>query len=1158
MRVEKIEINGFKSFADRTVFTLHPGVTCIVGPNGCGKSNIVDSFKWVLGEQSAKSLRGEKMEEVIFAGSQTKKPKGMAEVALHVSGIDDSGNGDATLTTVTRRLYRSGDSDYMLNKSVCRLKDIKDLFLDTGLEMKSYSIFEQDRIAAIINARPEDRRFLIEEVAGVVKYKVRRHEANLKLESSRQNLQRINDIVAEIKRQINSLDRQVRKAERYKRLMAELKDVELRIAKGEFDSLKASLEGIVSEHSILKEKETSLRAELSKTEVELEALRLAMAEKEKRLNETLSVFQSVEKDVSELERDVAVLRTEIENLEGYLPRLSARYDDAGERLKSLNERADGIHSIEEGLSAELDGLKEALGNKNASLKEDEDAISVKETLIEAKRKDSFGISEGLSLFRNELHTINVALDTLKRRQENILKESEDSSKSLDETDSALKGTGSSVVSKTQQLGELSEEKEIIKKQITGLEEKLEATKKDMGALREALASDISRLDALSEIVYDRTAEDMLSGLRKAASMPDVINVPKEYEKAIEAALREMVNCLIVEGTEDALLAVRNLRGSDIGRTAFMPKDTRPKYKDKELPQGVIGRASELLHIEGGFETVVKNLLYDVVIVEDLSSAVGLKDSHDFLFVTLEGETIEPSGAFIGGRAKGVLMRKRQTREIASEIEEKKIRIKDMEDAIENTAVLLGEKKETLGSVETKAIEIEKEISLLKATLERYNEEIQRTGRKLSFLKIETEEIEREKESALRETAKKEDDIKRAEEEKTKFDEEAAALSEELSNGKTLLEKQRSDAFDLRLSINSAKERMDALASELESTLVLSEELRDKRRLIEKESEETKAKIAERRKETENKEEGLGALVVKADAMKMEISRQKEQMGKESEDVYIKERSIRSLRSLMEPLMHSLNALDVKRAEHRLQMENIGENIKVNHDLDIEAVEAGQYSPEDMDVRSELRRKIQELGPVSLGTIEEYEELKQRSDFLTKQRDDLVKSIAELEEAITRINSTTRKKLREAYDGLKVKFSEMFVALFGGGRAELILTDEGNILETGIDIIAQPPGKKQQNINLLSGGEKVLTALSLLFAGFLIKPTPLCILDEADAALDESNTEKFSQTLKTLSKDIQFIVVTHNKVTMESADYIYGITMEEPGVSKVISIEMQPA
>jgi chromosome segregation protein len=1158
MRVEKLELIGFKSFGDRTVFNLHPGITCIVGPNGCGKSNVVDSFKWVLGEQSAKSLRGGKMEEVIFAGSQNKKPRGMSDVTLTISGLGAGGNGKETLTTVTRRLYRSGDSDYLLNKNSCRLRDVRDIFLDTGLEVKSYSIMEQDRISAILGAKPEERRFLIEEVAGVVKYKVRRNEAISKLDSSRNNLQRITDITAEIRRQINSLDRQVKKAERFKRLSEELRGIELNVAKRDFTDLSARLNEVLKQHTSLKEEDALIRAELSQAETDIEARRIRVVDREKILEAHRQELQAIEREMAEAERQAAVSRTERENLKEYSLKLQTQEAENFKKQQDAERRKQEIAESIRILQAEIEELKAKVDEKAKTLGTAEEEIYGKEQLLESKRKEDLMASESLADLRNELNKHNAAVENLQRGEEGLAKESEELNASLESSTAQLKDIEFTMRSKNNETVAMKDKRDSMGSELETLRARLEQLRTDLAREREALASASSRLESLREMAVSESSEDALKeDIRLLSAISDALEVEEKYERAVEAGLKDVINGFVVSSLDDVKQAVRAVKEKDIERTAFMAMDSGDRSLLSEIPEGALSRASDLVRAKDEFALVVRRLLGNVVVVADLDAALALKDIGSTV-VTLEGETVEPTGAVTAGRSRGILPLKRQIRELEEEVEHKKTRVGKLEndkaEALEN----LQQKENELKELKDQIVESEKELSLLRAGAERLGEEIERTRKKLAALRLEQEETTRERNSLNGLIEEKQKEVNLAVEQKMSIEAAMSELQKDISSKRTLLEDKRNESVNARLSLNSGTERLTAFRGEETSTANLLGELNEKGIFIRNEQGQTAQRIKEQEEVAAVKEETLKGLAVKAQEISARISEKGDAIAGESEELMGRERELKAMRAKIDGVAQELSELDVKRTEHGVRVENLVENIKNAYHVDLESFEAEHITEEDEERLPELKEKIEKLGPVSLGSIDEYEELKERYDFLTKQQEDLRLSIAELEEAIKRINSTTRKRLREAYDALKVKFSEVFKTLFGGGQAELVLTDEQNILETGIDVVAQPPGKKLRNISLLSGGEKSLTALALLFSSFLIKPTPLCILDEADAALDEANTYKFAQMLKDLAKDIQFIVITHNRVTMESADYLYGVTMEEPGISKVISLEMTEA
>ena len=1189
MRIDRLELIGFKSFAEKTTFNFHPGITCIVGPNGCGKSNIVDAFRWVLGEQSAKSLRGERMEEVVFNGSVAKKPKGMADVTMIISGVNgnnphspplanggeggllnENGESSPDITYVTRRLYRSGDSEYILNKNQCRLKDVKDLFLDTGLEVRSYSILEQDRIAEILNSKPQDRRFLIEEVAGVMKYNVRKKEAQAKLESSRTNLQRINDIIIEVKKQINLIDRLAKKAERYKRLSSEMRNIELKISKRDYQTMKESFEGILSEYNTLREDEALKRADFARIENQTEAKRLELFEKEKVLEQIQIKFQNLEKEIAELEKSKAVAKTERDNYKEYLTKLNQQEEEFDVKEAELLIKQKELEKTEADLLSEIEKQKELLRDKTDFARFMEEELTENEELLEGERHEIFRMSEELSNLRNDQSRLQSSFENLNHRETSAVKDTENLKTILAEIDSSLKDLEANLLEKNNNLLLLNEKKGIITDELTTSKNRIENLRETLSRLKEELASYTSRIESLREIIFDGSIKELLSenlNFNLLASISDVIEIEDEYEKAIESALSEKVNSFILPSFNDIEIAIAALKEKGPGRTAFIPLNppmskggTEGILGEKiEVPEGTISRALSFVRTKEEFSGVAKSLFENIFIVRDLKTAFNLiAAGHNLFFVTLNGEVIEPSGTVIVGEVKGVFRRKREIRELEVTIEKNKMMIDRVQAELSSVQQLIERKEYDLRNIESSVIGIEKEGSLLKLTADNYRDEKERKSRKLDYLSIEIEQIINEKKSIEKLIIEKDTEIRLADSKKGDLEQHGASLQEEITQRRSNLEGYRADVTELRLSITSLTERIESVNKERETVVREITENNHKKELLSAEISSVKSRILQRETEMDTCEEKIRSLISVADEFKTEISGRKEVIETENQELRTAEHEMKLLRTQIDSVSQRTAELDIHRAEHKIKMENLSENIRLNYGLEIDAIEVDPLAEEDEPRLIELKEKVQELGPVNLGTLEEYEELRTRYEFLTKQQEDLNRSVAELEEAITKISITTRRKLREAFDALKAKFSEVFLTLFSGGRAELVMTDENNILETGIDIIAQPPGKRLQNINLLSGGEKTLTALSLLFASFLIKPTPLCILDEADSALDEANTERFAKMLQEFSKDTQFIVVTHNRSTMSVADYIYGITMEEPGASKVISMQLVEA
>lgn len=1190
MLIKQIELIGFKSFADRISFSFHSGITSIVGPNGCGKSNIVDAFRWVLGEQSAKSLRGERMEEVIFQGSSTKKQKAMAEVTLTFSQSSsspttDNENGNGSISgasdeiSVTRRLYRSGESEYLINKQQCRLKDIRDMFLDTGLDVKSYSILDQGKIGEIINAKPIDRRFLIEEIAGVMKYKVRKAEAISKLESSKQNLQRINDIVFEVKRQINSLDRLVKKAERYKRLLYELKTVELRIAKREHIRLSDLLNSLMAEIDSIKEADSVKRGELSTIENFIETRRLEISEKDRTLSELEKKAQEKERLISDIEKNMAILRTQIESKKLDILRFRTQKEEMNTKKIELEKKLSEVERERLSMLSTIKTISEELSEKEDTASDISTDIDEKESEIELMRKELFKVSEMLGNKKNELHTLYSSNENLKYKESVSIKDINSIKEGLSILEKTIIDAEGFIGLKTEEIKKLQSEKERLFSEITKLDNEIEGHKGLILNEREALASNTARLNSLKELIIDKSLTDIFKKGSEIDSpceqcykmLSDVITANSGFEAAIEAALSDKVNSLIMDELEDVLSAIRVIKEKHLGRTAILytgikgqEPENMPQISRDFIHEAFIGRALDFISIDDADVTKTANaVLKDTYIIKDLQAAIEILNSgfqipQNLILVTLDGEVITGDGWIFAGFGKEILKRKREIKELTKTINEQQDRINILENTINSLTTDLSSKKESLKSVDDLLMNAEKDLSLCCHSLKSNKEEMEKKLKRLSYLDSEITIISHEKESLNNLIASKTEEIKDLEREKDRINSVITEMQQALMSKRAEYEGIRSNLTDMKLSIASYREKIDSLKREEENARNAIKELEEKQIVTEKEIYSSEEKIRYSSEELERLESYIKTVVIETDIINKELNQLRDNINSENQELISKENALKGIRLQIDELSSILSDMNSKAIENRLIKENIESSIMQKYGLDIkvEDINIEESDPiDDTNRLSEINEKIREIGPVNLGTIEEYEELKNRYDFLTKQQQDLTMSIAELEEAISRINSKTKRKLREAYDALRVKFAEVFTMLFGGGKADIILTDEDNILESGLEIIAQPPGKKLQNLNLLSGGEKALASLSLLFAGFLIKPSPLCILDEADAPLDESNTVRFARMIKELSSETQFIIITHNKTTMEVADYLYGITMEEPGVSKAISLQL---
>ncbi|HHN65267.1 MAG TPA: chromosome segregation protein SMC [Nitrospirae bacterium] len=1165
MKIERLELNGFKSFADKTTFTFHPGITCIAGPNGCGKSNIVDAVRWVLGEQSAKTLRGDKMDEVIFNGSQSRKPKGMAEVTLYISypdGQQDNGQGGERVVTVTRRLYRSGESEYMINRNICRLRDIREMFLDTGLEIKRYSIIEQGSIGELINARPQERRFLIEEVAGIMKYKARKTEAISKLESSRLNLQRISDILSEVKRQRNSLQRQAKKAERYKALLDELKQIEIRLSKADFNTLMASLEAMQRRINELKDVEAEKRKAQTELEKELEISRIETIEKERELSLQTRQLEGIEHEISDAERRAAITRRDIEYTKNAIQSMKVQVEEFELLIHEKEQELVSLGGKDVEIKKEIAMLRDDLRAGEDEIKQYRSSLNELEETLKARRREVFALSEKIGEMRNLLHRHEATVEGTNKRIELCRREIEEAHRRVSELKEQAEEKRRFLTERERAIGELKNRRSGLTDELSEKKNRLNSLVRDKSRLREEILSMQSRATVLRDMVASRKEQEVLksSGINIISTLSEVLEVDPAYDTAVEAALSDRLKGIMLSSTDDLRRAVDIVNRENLPRHVFIYSNSRADTVKTHNEHGDLRPLYSLVSTDENLEPLLRNLLDNYFIVEDIESALrileGNRDTRHMRLVTYRGEVVESEGVVIAGKGTGILGIRRELRGIEKEVEEKNRKVESIESEIESLSEEIEGIKDTLKRIDEEIISSDRELSLERANERRLREDIERFERKAQNLESELEQLDLESEELQHRITQLEQDIAEKGSEKLSLEQDLDLLQAEIARARDELNEKIQSISDVKIRLKGLTERLEAYnrdATRLKDEL---SRLKDRRESNLSEISRREALIEEKKRDAEEFEEKLKTLVEKADIIRRNISVLRDDLEKVKHNMTDKEEKLRRLRRELEETREELHREELLWTEHSMKLSALKDNIRERYGIEIEEedVEPSSDYEEDREALTQLRARIDAMGQVNLGALDEFNELNERFEFLQKQHDDIVESIAELEEAIRRINRTTRKMLTEAFEALNTKFNEVFQRLFNGGSAELRLTDENNILESGIDVIVRPPGKRLQNISLLSGGEKALAALSLMFAGFLLKPTPLCLLDEADAPLDESNTVRFRDMIKELSGDIQFIVITHNKVTMEISDYLYGITMDEPGVSKVLSME----
>ncbi len=1174
MKIKRLDIIGFKSFVDKVSLDFQQGITAVVGPNGCGKSNVVDAIRWVMGEQSAKNLRGKQMEDIIFAGSEFRKSLGMAEVSLVFSAED--GRVPAKYLNyseiqVTRRLYRDGESEYYLNKTPCRLMDIAELFMDTGVGAKAYSIIEQGKIGMILLSKPEERRFLIEEAAGVTKFKSRKQVALRKIELTRQNLLRLGDIVAEIRRQLNSLQRQAKKAERFRACREELKEIELHFAAREYlavDTVRIQAE---EELAGLNRQVEVLTAELERAELVLEERRIAFLEEEKCLasaqEEVFRVKGEMQTDTNRLEFQ----RKELINLERLIVRftdelgaLERQRTEAETELKGLTERR-------ELFVLELAGEEETLRTREQELAEVVAAEGEFVAGLERMRRDLFSLLSEVAQLSNRHAAAAKQLESLaeraerNQREELMLRERlVESGMRASELETARRGVAEDKERLVEALNGLRHREEELKGRFVELEN-------DVQAHRDELSRKGSRLHSLQELEaqfegYGRGVRtlflaDGFKG-RFQGVVADLVETGAEYETALEVALGERLQ-YVVGDCRDALAGVAHLTATSGGRCSFVV-GAPVQAADVVFPEGAL-RLLDRVVIRDEYRELVEPLLAETCIASDLESALDhARQFPHITYVTPDGKLVQAGTIISGGSLEGVqqgfIHKRREIKDLSGEVEQLEARVRKLEEE-------RGQLKGEIATVEERFRETrqdihEGEIQLvnLEKDLQRAREDCQRLDERLAVKGMEDDQVREEREALEREIAASSSNRQSAEGKKANLEREVEALQETLATKKRDIELAREVVTTLKVRVAALKEKRDASVraiTQAENLAVdLQKRISDHRVELERSTLERERLVAA----VAQGEEGLKKVVQRQAATEGAVNAVRERYEAGAAEVRELETRLKGQRAVVEEVRQAVAERTLRLSEATMKLRHLESTLLDKYRTEIAAL-LPKYESLDCDEpamrerQSELQRLVDDMGEVNLTAIEEYQDLEGRYTFLTEQQRDLEESLQSLQKAIQRINRTTRKRFLETFHLVNAKFQEVFPRLFCGGRAELRLTNEEDLLETGIDIIVQPPGKKLQNVTLLSGGEKALTAVALIFAIFLIKPSPFCLLDEVDAPLDEANIGRFNDMIREMSGFSQFIVITHNRATMTVADVLYGITMEEPGVSKLVSVKL---
>ena len=1189
MRIRRLDIVGFKSFMDRTVVAFDEGVTGVVGPNGCGKSNVADAIRWVLGEQSARHLRGRSMEDVIFNGSESKPPLSMAEVMLtfdndRPSELPAQFQGFSEIT-VGRRLFRTGESEYLVNGVPSRLLDVNDIFFGSGVGRTAYSIIEQGRIGQIVSARPEDRRAIVEEAAGITKYKKRREAAERKMEATQQNLMRVADIVQELGKQLESLNRQARKAEKYKALRAQIRELELRSAAARYLELTATRRAAEERHAELKAEEAELTARLAELDGALEGDRGLLAEGEARVSELTAKEHALESQarVSEVSVDAAARELE---------QIAERTRAQAAEVEALKAQAEGLAAEREALLRQRDDLQSLVTSDEGRLVEAEAALrdagreqgSLQGDTDRARAAAATALSEATSHKSQLAQLERQRLDLRARIQKNRA-EADD----LAQRAAQLDGSRSKYVEK---LGQTRQLKLRLDEQRGAQEELLERTRAEfiqnearLITLREELAEKRSRLNSLLEIVrnyegYGRGVRSLMTRAGQAEArdrgvfglVADVVSASAEHENAIEAVLGERLQYVIVESHSQGVEAIDYLKTAAEGRASLIPmsrlrdEGAGAAELDRSHP-GFVAACLDVVRFDPSYEKVVRFLLGDAVIVRDLPSALELwqqQGAAKRTLVTLDGEVLDPYGVVTGGplegEGHGALQRRREVQEL-----------EDVVRAFEADFSLAQERHRTLQArllqleAALKSLDKdgrEKELALLdqEKDLARVGEEVERVAGRLGQLEVERAQLEEGVHGLAREEEEHRVAAATAEAEVARSEERAREATQRLEAMRQRGDVLTAELMNLKVKVAADAERREGIGSALKRIDDARREVDERRARLFAALSEANARAAELRGRVDGTRVDLDRLGQDLAAVREELARARGEHEARVAQSRARDGEARELRARVEAARSAIAECALTAREQALELAHLEEQTRERCQAELRWEVArfhlekppGEAERERLD---ELKGQAERMGAINLTAIEEYDELSKRHEFMSAQKADLESSLADLKAAIVKINRASRERFQETFDRVNEKFQAVFPRLFNGGRAGLVLTTAEGDGDQGVEIFAQPPGKKLQSVNLLSGGEKALTAVSLIFAIFLIKPTPFCLLDEVDAPLDDANVGRYNEMVKEMSKTSQFILITHNKRTMEMADTLYGVTMEEPGVSKLVSVKL---
>lgn len=1182
--LKKLELVGFKSFPEKTTFELSDGITAVVGPNGCGKSNISDAIRWVLGEHRTKPLRGEKMEDFIFSGTQNKKAMNMAEVTLTLDNSQGHLGLDYDEVTIKRKYYRSGDSEYFLNKTPCRLKDIQETFMDTGLGKDTYSIISQGEIDKILSASPYERRYLFEEASGILKHKTRKQEALKRLNDTEHNLSRVSDVIEELNQQLPPLKQQAERASKYKELKDKMMKLEVNLLAHRIDEKRAKWYELDETYKQIENNKEEISSQLRTIESELETIKTQLVdlekEMEKQQQQNVEVVSEIEqkqgqdKILSErkenLEKEQVRLESEQANIEKEIEKLTTSLTDLDNKYESLKKEK---HQVEE----DLHNIKNRLDKMSQENNELENAkASLIEVISHRQRKETEydNYYKEQTRLKKELDELKTEVKKLQSRQEELDNKIKQIKEQQITKQSRLDELVTKITSEKQRIDGLESEKQQLTDRINDLNQRLQGYKSRYEALKEFYNSDSFSRGVREVLKLKENNPQSWSGV--IGTVSQLISVEKHYLKAIETALGQAQQNIVTANDAEAKKVLEHLKKYKLGRATCLPLDNlQPRYLNQKQRQiirecEITGIASQLITISEKYRVVAEHLLGRVIVVPNMDTGLELAKKLKFSLklVTLDGELILPGGAMVGGSNKKSSSSLQQQlsnddnkTKLQNQISTTQKELQKLQEDQKQIEEQLQNKRSNIDKLMSERHQLDLELGELRKDQENFATEKAKILEDIEVYQLKQQTKQQELsdlDSNIEETESK---LQELDQTRSKLEQDIKELETEFKQTSDEYKKLNEQKLTFEVNVGKLDERLKNISEDRQETYEKTRYYREEKLpQIKEELKELSEKINDTINEKKDNHTKIEELRTKQRELSNTLDNLKQERENTRETLSEKETRQKELAKQEKEIDQQSSQLKMKKSRIETELSNILERLDEQYDM--EPQEALNHKEAIDDFKKyeyqikNIQSEINQLGEVNLGAIEEYNRLQERMDFLKDQQKDLRSAQKSLNKLLSEIDSTMKNSFSETVTKINQTFKRVFTEIYGGGSAHLEYTDESDLLNTGIEIIAKPPGKKKQNLSLLSGGERALTVIALLFSVHEIKPTPFCILDEIDASLDESNLEILTRFMKSYAQNTQFIVITHRKKTMLAANRFYGITMAEPGISQLISVKLE--